>query len=75
MIAQRILVFSQELFLLNSSLTNQSSFRLECRKAKTKLVSLGQIIASSKPLHIADSKRGKTCSCKSQLVLFLVLIR
>jgi len=57
MIVQRILVFSQELFLLNSSLTNQNSFRFECRKAKTKLISLGQIIGSSKPLHIADSKR------------------
>ena len=55
---------------------------IECRKTKTKVITLGNRKAhrqSSEPIktrsteiHVAGTKRGKTCARKSRLVLVLL---
>ncbi len=72
-------------FYVNSYATTceLEQFSIECRKTKTKVITpanhkghrqSSEPIKTTKQIHVADVKRGKTCASESRLVLVLRLI-
>ena len=53
---------NQDFIQQNLKIQKMVQFSIECRKTKTKIQWTNQ--NGSKQIHVADAKRGKTCSSK-----------